>query len=388
MADRISKPTNADAEPFMPQQSRMQAIASAVDESTSGFNLMKWLNERSYVFDPIISFVSKKAVPQHRNSIWYYFGGLTLFFFVVQIITGLLLLLYYKPTEQEAFSSFLYIQKEVPYGWLIRQIHSWSANLMVLMLFIHMFSTFFMKAYRKPRELMWLTGFVLCLLTLGFGFTGYLLPWNELAFFATQIGTEVPKAAPGGDLIVELLRGGEDVTGATLTRMFSFHVVLIPGITLLTLSAHLLLMQILGTSIPIGYKEQGLVKGYEPFFPNFIMKDFIGWMIGFALLIFLAVNLPWEVGVKADPLAPAPQGIKPEWYFWAQFQLLKDLKFPGGELTAIIMFTIGGAAWAFVPFIDRQSAREEKSPAFTIAGVLVLVFLIVESYRVYLEYGF
>ncbi|WP_245527659.1 cytochrome b [Chloroherpeton thalassium] len=386
--DRISKPTNADSEAFMPQQSRMQSIASAIDETTSGFNLMKWLGERSYVFEPIVHFLSKKAVPQHRISIWYYFGGLTLFFFVIQIVTGLLLLLYYKPTEQEAFSSFLYIQKEVPYGWLIRQIHSWSANLMVLMLFIHMFSTFFMKAYRKPRELMWITGFVLCLLTLGFGFTGYLLPWNELAFFATQIGTEVPKAAPGGEVIVELLRGGEDVTGATLTRMFSFHVVLIPGITLLVLSAHLLLMQILGTSVPIGYKEQGLVKGYDPFFPNFLMKDLIGWMIGFALLLYLAVNLPWELGVKADPLAPAPQGIKPEWYFWAQFQLLKDFKFPGGELTAIIMFTIGGVAWALVPFIDRQSAREEKSPAFTIAGVLVLVFMLVESYRVYLEYGF
>ncbi|NTU50311.1 MAG: cytochrome B, partial [Desulfobulbaceae bacterium] len=244
------------------------------------------------------------------------------------------------------------------------------------------------KAYRKPRELMWLTGFVLLLLTLGFGFTGYLLPWNNLAFFATQVGTEVPKAAPGGNIIVELLRGGEEVTGETLTRMFAMHVVLLPGLVMLLLSAHLLLMQTLGSSIPIGYQEKGLVSGREPFFPNFLVKDFIGWMIGFGLLIYLAVNVPWEIGTKADPLSPPGAHIKPEWYFWAQFQFLKDLKFQGGELIAILIFTVGGAVWALVPFIDRKASHEEKSPLFTIFGLLVLAFLLIESYRVYLEYGF
>lgn len=359
-----------------------------IGDSGRGFNPLNWLSERIEVFDPVFKYLSKKSVPRHRASVWYYFGGLTLFFFVVQILTGLLLLLYYKPTEQEAFASFVYIQKEVAFGWLIRQIHAWSANLMVLMAFIHMFSTFFMKAYRKPRELMWLTGFVLLLLTLGFGFTGYLLPWNKLAFFATQVGTEVPKAAPGGKILVDILRGGEDVTGETLTRMFAMHVVLLPGLVMLLLSAHLLLMQTLGSSIPIGYQEKGLVHGREPFFPNFLVKDFIGWMIGFGLLIYLAVNVPWEIGEQANPLSPPGTNIKPEWYFWAQFQFLKDLKFPGGEEAAIAIFTIGGILWALVPFIDRKASREEKSPMYTIFGLLVLAFLLIESYRVYLEYGF
>lgn len=384
-AERIQKPSGSGSVSTDAKPQRGSLIPEF--EMPRG-GVSQWLFDRSEVFEPIFKYISKKVVPQHRLSVWYYFGGLTLFFFIIQIVTGLLLLLYYKPTEADAFKSFVYIQTEVPYGWLIRQIHAWSANLMVLMAFIHMFSTFFMKAYRKPRELMWLSGFVLLLMTLGFGFTGYLLPWNNLAFYATQIGTEVPKAAPGGDLIVELLRGGVDVTGETLTRMFSLHVVLLPGITMLLLSAHLMLMQIFGTSVPIGYKEKGLVKGFEPFFPNFLMKDFIGWMIGFALLIYLAVAVPWEIGVQANPLAPPDAHIKPEWYFWAQFQLLKDLQFPGGELMAIIAFTIGGAVWALVPFIDRQSAREEKSPVFTIFGLLVLAFLIIESYRVYLDYGF
>uniref|UniRef100_Q3ATK7 Cytochrome b-c complex, cytochrome b subunit n=1 Tax=Chlorobium chlorochromatii (strain CaD3) TaxID=340177 RepID=Q3ATK7_CHLCH len=349
--------------------------------------LSAWFQERFYAVIPIIDYLKKKEVPQHRLSFWYYFGGLTLFFFLIQVVTGLLLLQYYKPTETEAFKSFIFIQQEVPYGWLIRQVHAWSANLMALMAFIHMFSTFFMKSYRKPRELMWVSGFVLLVLTLGFGFTGYLLPWNELAFFATQIGTEVPKVAPGGAFLVTILRGGEEVSGETLTRMFSMHVVLLPGILLLALSAHLMLVQVLGTSAPIGYKEAGLIKGYEKFFPTFLAKDAIGWMIGFFLLIYLSVVFPWEVGVQADPLASAPMGIKPEWYFWAQFQLLKDFKFEGGELLAIVLFTVGAIVWVLVPFIDSKASREERSPLFTMLGLLVLAFLVINSYRVFLEYG-
>ena len=154
-----------------------------------------WFQERFYVLTPVIDYMKKKEVPQHRLSFWYYFGGLTLFFFIIQILTGLLLLQYYKPTGTEAFTSFVFIQKEVPFGWLIRQIHAWSANLMILMAFIHMFRTFFMKSYRKPRELMWVSGFVLLVLSLGFGFTGYLLPWNELAFLGTSVPTWVAKKA-------------------------------------------------------------------------------------------------------------------------------------------------------------------------------------------------
>ncbi len=360
-----------DPNPF--KDSKMSGVAS-------------WFQERFYVLNPIIDYMKHKEVPKHRLSFWYYFGGLGLFFFIIQILTGLLLLQYYKPTETDAFSSFLFIQGQVPFGWLLRQIHAWSANLMILMLFIHMFSTFFMKSYRKPRELMWVSGFILLVLSLGFGFTGYLLPWNELAFFATQVGTEVPKVAPGGAFLVEILRGGPDVSGETLTRMFSLHVVLLPGLVMLVLAAHLTLVQVLGTSAPIGYKEAGLIKGYDKFFPTFLAKDGIGWLIGFALLVYLAVMFPWEIGVKANPLSPAPLGIKPEWYFWAQFQLLKDFKFEGGELLAIILFTIGGVAWMLVPFLDRQASQEKKSPMFTIFGLLVLAFLLINTYRVYDSY--
>ena len=384
-----TKPATAKPSPAKKGVYKPAEVRAETDpfRDTKTGTVESWMQERFHILNPVIDYLKKKEVPKHRLSLWYYFGGLTLFFFSIQIITGLLLLLYYRPTEAEAFARFVYIQTEVPFGWLIRQVHAWSANLMVLMAFIHMFSTFFMKAYRKPRELIWISGFVLLILTLGFGFTGYLLPWNELAYFATQIGTEVPKVVPGGEFLVRVLRGGEEVGGETLTRMFAMHVVLLPGLVLLFLSAHLFLVQVLGASSPIGYREAGLIRGYEKFFPNFIVKDGIAWLIGFALLIYLAIVFPWEIGVKADPLAAAPDGIKPEWYFWAQFQLLKDLKFEGGELLAIIIFTIGAIVWVLVPFMDRKASREEKSPLFTILGLLFLAFMIIGTFRVYLEYG-
>ncbi len=383
-------------------------MAELIAKLTAGAKngaLQEWVDTRIGSLKYVVDYASKKTVPMHRASIWYYFGGLTMFFFIIQILTGLLLLLYYKPTEKEAFDSFVYIQKDVAFGWLIRQVHSWSANLMTLMMFIHMFSAYFMKAYRKPRELMWLTGFVLCLLTLGLGFTGYLLPWNELAFFATQIGISIPGSIGGMPLIGDLIGPpiieitgkilGADiimldgkpipqVTGETLTRMFGFHVVLLPGITLLVMSAHLILMQTLGTSVPIGFREKGLVKGEEPFFPNFLMKDFIGWMLGFALLIFLAVMYPWEIGVKLDPVnsIPSPE-IKPEWYFWAQFQFLKQV--PGWM--AAVLLGIAVVVWAAVPFLDKKASNEEKDVKWTIFGVLTLAFFLFESFLVYYNYS-
>ncbi len=157
--------------------------------------VIPWLDERIYL-SSFQKFLRNKMVPNHRHTVWYLFGGLTLFFFIVQIVTGVLLLLYYKSTPETAYESVKHIITEVPYGNLVRSIHVWSAHFMIAAVVIHMFSVYFMKAYRKPREAMWLSGFVLLMLTLGFGFTGYLLPWDTTAFFATQIGTEIPRSIP------------------------------------------------------------------------------------------------------------------------------------------------------------------------------------------------
>src|SRR5512139_21875 len=175
-----------------------------------------WLEER-LGWRAAQELIEHKDVPIHRHSIWYYFGGMTLFLFGIQVGTGILLLLYYRPSAEEAYESVQFLMAEVPFGWLMRSIHAWAANLLVLTLFVHLFSVLLLKAYRPPREVTWFSGVGLMGLALGFGFTGYLLPWNELAYFATKVGTEITGAVPGvGPFMLRPVRGGPQVPGATL----------------------------------------------------------------------------------------------------------------------------------------------------------------------------
>ena len=349
-------------------------------KTSSNSKLFSWIDERLHVQD-ILAFMKKKEVPQHHHSIWYYFGGVTLFLFIIQVVTGILLLFYYKAGEDAAFESIKFLMSKVSFGWLIRSVHSWSANLMILSAFIHMFSVYFTKAYRNPREITWVTGMLLFFLGLGFGFSGYLLPWNELAFFATKVGTDIAGALPIiGKPILLLLRGGENVTGATLSRFFGFHVALFPGIFTVLLSIHLIMVQRQGMSEPIGM-ENAVNKKSMPFFPNFMLRDLLFWLIVLNILAILAVFFPWELGHKADAFASAPAGIRPEWYFLFMFQVLKFIPahfiVMDGELFGILMFSLAGVFWVLVPFIDRKSARHQKDVRFTYFGLFAIIFILV-----------
>ncbi len=341
----------------------------------------RWFDERLQL-EELVDFMGKKYVPVHRSSVWYYFGGVSLFLFVIQVITGILLLLYYKPSEQQAFESIKFIMTEVSFGWLIRSIHSWTANLFVLAAVIHMFSVFFEKSYRDPRELTWVTGMLMFFLALGFGFSGYLLPWNELAFFATKVGTDIAGVVPlVGKPLMIFLRGGEDVTGATLSRFFGFHVAVLPGIFTVLLFSHLLLVQRQGMSEPLRAEgEQGARMKTMPFFPNFLLRDLLLWLIVLNLLAVLAVFFPWELGTKADPFASAPAGIHPEWYFLFMFQSLKFIPskifFLDGEVLGVLLFGVAGLLWLLVPFIDVKSSRGEKSRTLMYIGICVVFYII------------
>lgn len=341
-----------------------------------------WIDERVYL-EQLVQYMGKKYVPLHRHSVWYYFGGVSLYLFIIQVVTGILLLLYYKGSEELAYESIQFIMSKVEFGWLIRSIHSWAANLFVLTAIIHMFSVYFEKAYRKPREMTWLTGMLMLFLALGFGFSGYLLPWNELAFFATKVGTDIAGVIPViGKPIMIFLRGGEDVTGATLSRFFGFHVAVFPGIFTVLLGIHLLLVQRQGMSEPLGKENQPLTEMKTmPFFPNFLLRDLLLWLIVLNLLAILAVFFPWELGVKADPFAPAPAGIKPEWYFLFMFQTLKylpaEIWFIEGEVFGILAFTIAGMLWLLVPFWDRKSARGERNRFINYLGIFAVMYIIV-----------
>jgi quinol-cytochrome oxidoreductase complex cytochrome b subunit len=345
--------------------------------------VVDWLDERVDL-SGVKHFVAEKSVPVHTQEIWYYLGGMTLFLLGVQIFTGILLLLYYRPSAAEAYESVQFIVTQVRFGWLIRNIHSWSANLLIGLAFAHMFSVFFLKAYRKPRELTWITGVLLLFLMLGFGFSGYLLPWNELAFFATKVGTGIAGAVPFvGHFMLRFLRGGDDVTGATLSRFYGLHVAVLPAITTALVGIHLLFVQQQGMSVPIPIEERvkkGERLGQMKFFPNYVMRDVLAWYVVIAILAALAAFYPWELGKKADPFAVVPPGIRPEWYFLAMFHTLKMLPshilaFEGEQL-GVIGFGIAAAFLVFVPFLDRRASRGQRSPAFTIAAVLGLVYLV------------
>ncbi len=342
----------------------------------------RWLNDR-FQIESLVQFASKKEVPLHRESVWYYFGGVTLFLFIIQVFTGILLLLYYRPGAESSFESLQFIVTQVQFGWLIRSVHSWSANLMILAAFIHMFSNFFTQAYRKPRELTWVTGMILFFLALGFGFSGYLLPWNELAFFATKVGTDIVGAVPivGKPLLI-FLRGGEDVTGATLSRFFGFHVAVLPMIFTLFLIGHLLFVQVQGMSEPISHSRLALEKKRSmPFFPNFVLRDAMLWLLVLNIVAILSVFFPWELGQKADLFAPAPAGIKPEWYFLFMFQALKFIPghvfFMEGELLGILVFGVAGLLWTIAPFLDWKGRRGEVNRFFRFAGLFVVAFILV-----------
>src|SRR5579871_1887097 len=168
-----------------------ESVASSVTEPRSP----GWFDERLGL-SALREFGAHKTVPIHSATAWYYFGGITLFLFTIQVLTGVLLLLYYRPSPTEAYESVQFIVTRVQFGWLVRSIHSWSANLMILTAFIHMFSVVFTHAYRKPREITWLSGIALLGLALAFGFSGYLLPWNQVSYFATKVGTDMAAAVP------------------------------------------------------------------------------------------------------------------------------------------------------------------------------------------------
>jgi cytochrome b6 len=348
----------------------------------------RWLDERLGVREVLFPLAKKKTVPVHRHTVWYYLGGMALFLFFLQVASGILLLFYYRPSAGEAYESVQFLMAEVEFGWLIRSIHSWGANLMILTVFVHLFSVLLLKAYRPPREVTWVSGVFLLFLALGLGFTGYLLPWNELAFFATRVGTEIPGVIPVvGDFVREVLRGGEEVTGATLTRFYALHVSVLPALVFLLITLHVYLVQRQGMSVPPSVEQKGGRLRTIRFVPDFLLRDLVGWLAALAVLATVAAFFPAELGEKADPFAPAPEGIRPEWYFMFMFQTLKYLpaRIAGieGELVGVLAFGLCAAILVLVPFLDRASARGERSVLWRNLALVGLLYIFVLTWLGY-----
>src|SRR5580658_8099108 len=342
-----------------------------------------WVDERLGLSE-LAAFARHKKVPVHSQSFWYYWGGISLFLFLVQCFTGVLLLVYYRPGV-EAYESVRQITFVMHFGWLIRSAHAWSANLMIFAILVHMFSVYFMKAYRKPREFGWLSGMVLLGLASVFGFSGYLLPMDELSYFATKVGLQIPDAIPMiGPAIATMLRGGPEVTEFTVQRFFALHVVVLPALFIPLLAFHLWLVQRHGNAIPPGEEAKPASERKSiPFMPGFIRKDLAMWIITLNVLALMASVFPWALGKQYDALAPAPTGIHPEWYFMSPFEMLKLLGFlfsgkyaELGEIVGILLFTLGIVLWILIPFYDKKSEAGRRARMAHYFGLLAIVALL------------
>jgi quinol-cytochrome oxidoreductase complex cytochrome b subunit len=211
----------------------------------------EWVDERYNVSEPLKKVLSK-PVPTYAMRWWYCLGGITAFLFAVQATTGIMLAFYYKPTPETAYASIQFIENEVRFGAAIRAIHSWAANGMIVACIAHMLRVFIMGAFKAPRELNWVSGVFLFIMTLAFGFTGYLLPWDQRAFWATTVGTEIAAAIPViGDLALVFLRVGWDVSAETLSRFYGLHVIVLPITVLASMGAHFLMVRRLGIAKPL-----------------------------------------------------------------------------------------------------------------------------------------
>jgi cytochrome b6 len=329
------------------------------------------------------SMVVKKEVPVHRLSWAYYMGGLALFFFMVQIVTGLMLLFYYQPTVSDAHASVEFITDHVPAGGLVRNIHSWASSLMIASVLVHLLTAFGMKAFEKPREITWVTGVLLLGITFAFGFTGYLLPWHQIAVNATKIGLqtieEIGAYLPGAmsewpRMAKEIIQGEASVGQATLSRFFALHVIILPLAIFGVLGFHLVSVQLHGMSKGIDEKPRSM----EKFFPTFFLKDLRVWGLAFMVLFILGLCLPFEslfpypLFEPFDPKGSTPDGIKPEWYFfWVYYPL---------ELLPLWVILVGSTLLSAVllatPWIFRSTTRKTLRLIAIVAGIYLVVMTV------------
>ena len=325
------------------------------------------------------NFVLKKEVPVHKSSWIYYLGGMTMFCFLIQVITGLLLLPYYQPNVINAYQSIEYINYFVPNGFLVRNLHAWASSFMIFFAIVHLLTVFATKSYQKPRELTWATGVLLLVITLGFGFSGYLLPWHQIAVNATKVGMEILQSStsflPGifklpGEVLATNLRGGEIITQTTLSRFFVLHVVILPFIFFALVAVHLFLVQLHGMN-----KESFEVKKYEKFFPDFFVKDLALWLFLFLVLLIIGQTLPYDsflpYPLKAPYIdnSPTPAGIKPEWYFLFLYYPLEVLP----KTFVILSSFVGFILILFTPiFFKKLSMKLHILIALFVFAYLVI----------------
>ena len=338
--------------------------------------LINAVDQRLGIRDLYKDHLSQYMVPAGLN-FWYSMGSVLIVLFCLEIVTGILLLMHYVPYTKEAFESVSFISNNVPFGWLIRRVHAIGANLFVLVLFLHMISIMIMGTYKKPREIHWFVGCFILGITLVTCLSGYLLPWSQLSYWATTVATSFPGSIPFiGDWLVNAMRGSDIVSQTTLGRFFAMHVSLIPFAVLILIGIHLFVMRRTGISTPPW--TDGTKK--VPFFPNFVVEDLKSIYFFLAVLFFFVFFYP-EISFPPAALEPAnplltPEHVKPEWYFLANYQMLKLIP---NEFAGIVIQGLLAALIFLLPVLDKTPERPAwKRPVFgpiLLVGIIALIAL-------------
>ena len=337
--------------------------------------LRLWLQERLPVSSGQLSELTNEPVPHHLKHWWFALGGTPAYLFVVQIVTGILLAFYYQASSQTTYESVRYITEDAAFGWYIRGVHKWAATLMIAAVVLHQMRVFFTGAYRRPRELNWLVGMALLLCTLGTGFTGYSLVFEQLSFWGATVGANIADTVPlVGGVIKSLMLGGESYNARTLSRFFILHAAVLPVMIILLVTVHIVLIRLHGvTEFQFAGEREDTPRTFN-FFPDHLYTELIIGLVLMILLSTLATIFPATMGTPADPLS-TPDAIKPEWFFYVAFRWLK--LFSG--TTAVL--SIGFIVFVMIiwPAIDawmrRHTRFQEASVWAGIVGVVAIVAL-------------
>ena len=365
----------------------MGKIASSGSKSAAGF--MGWLNDRLPVTQFYKDHLSEYYAPKNFN-FWYFFGSLALLVLVNQILTGIWLTMHYKPDADKAFGMVEYIMRDVPWGWLIRYLHTTGASAFFVVIYFHMFRGLLYGSYKKPRELVWIFGMIIYLALMAEAFMGYVLPWGNMSYWGAKVITQLFGAVPFvGDTLVEWVRGDYVISDATLNRFFALHVVALPLAIVASVVLHIAALHTVGSNNPDGVDikkhkdENGKPLDGIPFHPYYTVKDIFG--VGMFLLVFLFIVfvkpdmgglfLEHDNYVPADPLV-TPALIKPVWYFTPFYAMLRAV--PDMQLGALIMFAAILVLF-FLPWLDRspvKSIRYRRWPFKLMLGLFALSFCV------------
>ncbi len=339
--------------------------------------LLRWWSTRVPLTGEQLRTFTNEPVPDHLKHWWFCLGGTPAYLFLVQIATGVVLAFHYQPTTATAYESVQYITREVPFGWYLRSLHKWAATFMIAAVILHQMRVFFTGAFRAPRELNWVAGMGLLLCTLGLGFTGYSLVFEQLSYWGATVGANLCDMVPwGGGTLKKLLLGGEAYSSRTLSRLYVLHATVLPACAMLLVAIHITLVRLHGVAELRSEDESETARTHSPFFPHHFYTELIIGLLLMVVLSALATVQPAGLGPKADPLT-TPEAIKPEWFFFATFRWLK-LFSATFAILSMGLIVCGMLAWPWLDAVIRRiTKREVVAAGIGVAAVLVILAMTV-----------